>query len=216
MNYRKTLSASTAHPAPLLDALAGYIYLIHTLKFRPENITITGESAGGHLILLLTRYLVHVNLPIPTTLALSSPWADFTSREGGYNWKSHEENYETDYIPYLSKLSWSSGMRWYTMEARRSLWFSPVLARGGDWDYLKNNGKNGSADEKPNGGNEGNARIRVYIMYGNKEILADEILALYEGMKQAGVDVFLRKVSDVLLFLLPTSLVLSGRRTTSV
>lgn len=110
------------------------------------------------------------------------------------NFKSHVENYETDFIPYLSNLSLSSGMRHYTAEGLRSLWFSPVLARGDDWAYLKNAGEGGKGGQGDSGGPEKN--IKVYVMYGTKEILADEVLALVKGMKEAGVDVFLRKVSD--------------------
>ena len=108
------------------------------------------------------------------------------------NFKSHVENYETDFIPYLSNLSLSSGMRHYTAEGLRSLWFSPVLARGDDWAYLKNEGGKGGQGGSGGAGKE----IKVYVMYGTKEILADEVLALVKGMKEAGVDVFLRKVSD--------------------
>jgi len=81
-------------------------------------------------------------------------------------------------------------MRHYTPEARRSLYFSPVLARGDEWDYLRNKDAQQGAQ-----GTAGKGGIRVYVMYGTKEILADEIVALVDGMKEAGVDVFLRKVS---------------------
>ncbi|KAF9012407.1 Alpha/Beta hydrolase protein [Cyathus striatus] len=63
-----------AHPFPaaLLDALAGYNYLVNT-----------GDSAGGNLALALTRYLIEnkndckLNLPAPPAgIILLSPWCD--------------------------------------------------------------------------------------------------------------------------------------------
>jgi acetyl esterase/lipase len=73
------------HPFPtaLIDALAGYNYLVNVLGFSPSNIIIVGDSAGGNLALALIRYLVEyqmspgVLLPSPPGfLALLSPWAD--------------------------------------------------------------------------------------------------------------------------------------------
>jgi acetyl esterase/lipase len=77
------LTPSNPFPAALLDAIAGYNYLVNDLGFHPENIIIEGDSAGGHLALNLTRYLVEnknssiPNLPSPPgSLLLLSPWCD--------------------------------------------------------------------------------------------------------------------------------------------
>ena len=70
-------------PTALLDALAGYTYLIN-LGFKEEDIVLCGDSAGGNLALALTRYLVDnqdkgLKLPrAPGTLVLFSPWADMS------------------------------------------------------------------------------------------------------------------------------------------
>lgn len=48
----------TPFPAMLLDALAGYVYLVREVGFKPEQIVVVGDSAGGHLALALVRYLV--------------------------------------------------------------------------------------------------------------------------------------------------------------
>jgi len=70
-------------PAALLDALAGYNYLVNEVGFKPEDIIIEGDSAGGNLALALVRYLVEnqdnsaLALPrLPGALVLCSPWAD--------------------------------------------------------------------------------------------------------------------------------------------
>ncbi|KAI0296504.1 alpha/beta-hydrolase [Multifurca ochricompacta] len=73
-----------AFPAALLDALAGYTYLVETVGFAPQDIVIEGDSAGGNLALALTRYLVEnagsvAGLPAPPgALLLLSPWVDLT------------------------------------------------------------------------------------------------------------------------------------------
>lgn len=74
-----------AHPFPtqLLDALAGYNYLVNIVGFSPNDIIIVGDSAGGNLAHALTLYLTEyknttdVALPAPpNALILLSPWAD--------------------------------------------------------------------------------------------------------------------------------------------
>lgn len=70
-------------PAALLDALAGYNYLINVVGFSPLDIIIEGDSAGGNLALALTRYLIEyqntpdLKIPAPPSgLILLSPWVD--------------------------------------------------------------------------------------------------------------------------------------------
>lgn len=70
-------------PAALLDALAGYNYLVNVVGFSPSDVIIEGDSAGGNLAHALTRYLIEyqtipdINLPAPPgALLLLSPWAD--------------------------------------------------------------------------------------------------------------------------------------------
>ena len=78
-------TAVNSFPAALLDALAGYNYLVNVIGFAPLDIIICGDSAGGNLALALTRYLVEnqssadVNLPAPPAgMILLSPWSDLS------------------------------------------------------------------------------------------------------------------------------------------
>ena len=90
VEYRLSRAApedTPAHPFPaaLLDALAGYTYLIDSVGFAPQDIIIEGDSAGGNLALALTRYLVEnaglAGLPAPPgALILLSPWVDLFSK----------------------------------------------------------------------------------------------------------------------------------------
>ncbi|KDQ62914.1 hypothetical protein JAAARDRAFT_202453 [Jaapia argillacea MUCL 33604] len=88
VEYRLSVGApfkpSNPFPAALLDALAGYNYLVSIVGFSPSNIIVEGDSAGGNLALALTRYLVEnqnnsegIKLPAPPgSLLLLSPWGD--------------------------------------------------------------------------------------------------------------------------------------------
>lgn len=74
-------------PAQLLDAVAGYDYLVHTVGFSPEQIIFLGDSAGASLALGLVRYVLErsaagdTDLPgVPAGLVLCSPWADMAQR----------------------------------------------------------------------------------------------------------------------------------------
>lgn len=74
-----------AHPFPtqLLDALAGYNYLVNVVGFSPDNIIVVGDSAGANLAHALTMYLTvykdttDVVIPAPpSAIILLSPWVD--------------------------------------------------------------------------------------------------------------------------------------------
>lgn len=89
VEYRLSSSYPFAeeHPFPtaLLDALAGYDYLVSVMGYRPSNIIVAGDSAGGNIALALTRYLVEnegtTKVPLPSPpghLLLSSPSVDLS------------------------------------------------------------------------------------------------------------------------------------------
>lgn len=87
LEYRLSRAApdppAHAFPAALLDALAGYLYLINVVGCSPSQVVLVGDSAGANLAHALTRYLVDnadtPGLPPPPgNLLLLSPWADLT------------------------------------------------------------------------------------------------------------------------------------------
>ncbi|KIJ34161.1 hypothetical protein M422DRAFT_263813 [Sphaerobolus stellatus SS14] len=68
-------------PTVLVDAVAGYNYLVDDLGYTPRNIILKGDSAGANLALALARYLIEnplPNLPPPGGLLLNCPWFDLS------------------------------------------------------------------------------------------------------------------------------------------
>lgn len=64
-------------PAAIEDAVAAYRYLLEQ-GYKPENLAIAGDSAGGGLTLATLLALRDQGLPLPAAAALLSPWVDLT------------------------------------------------------------------------------------------------------------------------------------------
>ena len=103
---------ANAFPAALLDALAGYTYLVQSVGFSPQDIIVEGDSAGGNLALALTRYLIENNgladlPPPPGALILLSPWVDLSPTTPPPGSRA-AENATVDYlvVPTLTRYSW--------------------------------------------------------------------------------------------------------------
>jgi len=183
VNYRKSLSADSAFPACLIDALAGYVYLVEQLGFKAENITLMGDSAGGNLCLALARYLAELaamaardddkgqELGQPGGMVLFSPWVDMTS--SGASVKSNR-NY--DYPSALGDAATRSHTRHFP-NSLSSPYFSPSLP---------------SPDGSPRFAHLKNTK--VYVQTGTAELLYSENVDLVDGMKAEGVDARLREI----------------------
>ncbi|KAI0058154.1 alpha/beta-hydrolase [Artomyces pyxidatus] len=105
LDYRLSSTApfpvENPFPAALIDALSGYRYLVEALGFSPDNIVVEGDSAGGHLTIALTRYLISTGLPglpPPHATILLSPTADWACTHDTDKNCSMERNYATDYV----------------------------------------------------------------------------------------------------------------------
>lgn len=72
LDYR--LAPETRFPGPLHDAVSAYFRLVDDLHISPENIIISGDSAGGGLSLALMMYLRDNDYPLPGGAILMSPW----------------------------------------------------------------------------------------------------------------------------------------------
>jgi acetyl esterase/lipase len=84
IDYRK--APEHAFPAWVEDALAAYDALL-AMGHAPEDIVVSGDSAGGNIALALAHRLRRLRRPMPGKMLLFSPWADLAC-EG----KSFESN----------------------------------------------------------------------------------------------------------------------------
>ncbi len=78
------------YPAALEDAYATYKWLM-TRGYKPENIILAGDSAGGGLSMALTMYLRDHGDPLPGGIIAMSPWTDLTA-----SGESYESNFDKD------------------------------------------------------------------------------------------------------------------------
>ena len=75
VDYR--LAPEHRFPAALEDALAAWRWLL-AQGFRPEDMIISGDSAGGGLALATLLSLRDSDEPLPAAAILLSPWTDLT------------------------------------------------------------------------------------------------------------------------------------------
>jgi acetyl esterase/lipase len=107
-------------PAALLDALAGYAYLVRVVGFSPADILVEGDSAGGNLALALVRYLVEhrdalaqAGLAPPGGVILLSPWCDLGT------------SHDAPHAPYLAQSDLIAGPHGFPA-ADTNLYISPA------------------------------------------------------------------------------------------
>ncbi|KAI0041520.1 alpha/beta-hydrolase [Auriscalpium vulgare] len=104
LEYRLSVAppfgSENAFPAALIDAIAGYRYLVKDVGFKPENIIVSGDSAGGDIAYALARYVV-VNtlpgLPAPGAALLLSPTVDWAVTHDGPQ-SSMVRNTRSDFV----------------------------------------------------------------------------------------------------------------------
>jgi acetyl esterase/lipase len=77
--YRLSRDQQTRFPAAIQDVVTFYQYIL-SQGVRADNIILSGDSAGGHLVLAFLRYLHEYNdiLPSPKGVMVWSPWIDIT------------------------------------------------------------------------------------------------------------------------------------------
>lgn len=76
LDYR--LAPKHHYPAALDDALDAWDWLLAD-GYKPKDILVAGDSAGGNLTLALTLRLRDAGRELPGVLVVMSPWADMTA-----------------------------------------------------------------------------------------------------------------------------------------
>jgi acetyl esterase/lipase len=75
LNVDYRLAPEHPHPAAVTDATAAYRWLLGQ-GYRPEQIAISGDSAGGGLTLATLLAIKEQGLPQPAAAVPLSPWTD--------------------------------------------------------------------------------------------------------------------------------------------
>lgn len=170
VQYR--LSSSQEHtcfPAALQDVVTAYAYVLRVLQVRPENIVLSGDSAGGNLVVALLRYIEENStlLPLPRAALLWGPWVNVD--EPGKQMDRHR-NVPTDYI-FGDLGDW--GVRSYTPAGWSSShpYITPL-------------------------GNEFHTKVPIFIQTGTAEMLYDSHLLFAKNMKEHGCKVELFEIAN--------------------
>ncbi|KZV68308.1 alpha/beta-hydrolase [Peniophora sp. CONT] len=165
--------SANAFPAALLDAIAGYVYLVRDVGFAPEDIILSGDSAGGNLALALARYLVENagldGLPaVPRSLLLLSPWVDLT---GSHDKQAIADGlFESDYLSLPG-----TAVRQYSLDA----FLGPLGHDGSLSRYISPASVDGRAEPVSFRGFP-----RTFVSGGSGESFAPSIRLLVKRMRE--------------------------------
>ncbi|EIN13871.1 lipase/ esterase [Punctularia strigosozonata HHB-11173 SS5] len=160
IDYR--LAPETRFPGPLHDAVIAYLRLVEDLNIPPENILISGDSAGGGLSLAVLMYLRDNGYPLPGGAILMSPWVDLTM-----SCDSWDSNADFDVVPRPDPASHLDPIACYLGENMEKYLTHPYASPlFGDFVGLP----------------------PMLVQCGDAEVLRDEITLLAHKATLAGVD----------------------------
>ncbi|KAJ5094366.1 Alpha/Beta hydrolase protein [Penicillium angulare] len=171
VQYRLSLDENTHFPAALQDGITAYAYALNTLGIPPSEIVLSGESAGGNLVLAMLHYLATENqdhsLPLPRAALLWHPWVDMT--KAATDAIDHHRLNKSDYL-FSELAEWGASRYIPSNWARNHPYFSPL-------------------------GNERRLSVPLFIQTGTAEVQYDEHTKYAHNMEMRGTDVELHKVS---------------------
>jgi len=167
-------------PAGLIDAIAAYKYLVCEVGFLPQNITVGGDSAGGHFALALIRYTIESrlpHLPPPGGLISSSPSSDMSFSRSGTG-SSYLNSKSDIFAPPRSVSARIIGAYIGDIDPEETK-YNRYLSPASELAVPVNVGE---------GAKLFSGYPRSYIMAGGAETRFDDIVALTQRMKDEGVD----------------------------
>ncbi|KAJ7597390.1 Alpha/Beta hydrolase protein [Mycena floridula] len=161
LDYR--LAPETRFPGPLHDVVSAYFRLLDELHIPPENIIVSGDSAGGGLTLALLMYLRDNSYPLPSGAILMSPWVDLTM-----SCESWDSNAPFDVVPIPALDDHMNPVALYLGENLEKYLTHPYVSPlFGDFEGLP----------------------PLLVQSGDAEVLRDEITLLAHKASLAGVEV---------------------------
>ncbi|PQE13336.1 alpha beta hydrolase fold-3 domain containing protein [Rutstroemia sp. NJR-2017a BVV2] len=170
VQYRLAIEPNSCFPAAVQDGITAYNYVLKTLGVKPENVVLSGESAGGNLVLAMLRYLstdCKGILPLPRAGLCWSPWLDMTSDAKALD---KHPSITTDYV-FGSLIAW--GKRCYipTDLSPGHPYLSPL-------------------------GNEFGCPVPIFVQTGTAEVLYEDHVRFVERMKEKGCKIELLEIEN--------------------
>lgn len=170
IDYR--IAPETIFPGAVEDVIDGWEWITDN-GYKPENIVVTGDSAGGNLALELILSLRDEKKALPKAAMLMSPWADLSTEGESYKTNVYKDPMFGFKEGTDKELDVEDIVRIYAGDA--DLYdpkISPVYA-----DF--------------------SGFCPTYIQIGTAEVLYSESITLYEKLKAAGVDVTITEYSGM-------------------
>lgn len=166
LSFEYRLAPENPFPAALNDTVKAYDYLIDC-GYKPENMIILGESAGGGLVFAAMLMLKKSGKIFPRCAVAISPWTDLTETS-----RSYISNGDKD--PLLSAECLEELARSYIGDdSPLNPLISPAYA---------------TFDE---------TYPPILIQVGDKEVLYDDSILIRNALVNSGVDVELEIYSDM-------------------
>lgn len=88
LDYR--IAPEYTYPTALTDARDGWNELLRQ-DYRPEDIVLAGDSAGGNLLLALTMQLRDAGHPLPCAILAMAPLGDFGARGASHQFNLYRD-----------------------------------------------------------------------------------------------------------------------------
>lgn len=172
------LAPAFTYPTQHNQAYALWTDVVERQGFKPENIILGGDSAGGNLALSLCLRLRDEGKALPRALYLLSPWADMLA-----SGKSYEDNYTQDPMFGEKKAVLDEEKRARLLQSAMYGWC-------------------GDADRKdplvsPVFGDYAGFPATLFTV-GGDEILKDDTMTIAENMKEHGIEA--RVICDEKMF----------------
>ncbi|KAI1394476.1 Alpha/Beta hydrolase protein [Hypoxylon trugodes] len=127
--YRLATNPNGRFPAALQDGISAYYHLLHDLKIPAARIVISGDSAGGHIVLCMLRYIAthgkEAGLPAPSCALVWSPAIDMMVAIEPEKIVTNP-NYKTDYMDETF-MSWGA-KRFISRDPTSSGYMNPLSA----------------------------------------------------------------------------------------